>query len=192
MPTPDDGRPPPHDTSAPPELRGLIDFLNSRPSARRAERFDSPANAAAFLARCDLSYDGRQLSARDTARLKQLRNALIRAVEQPDDHDVWEALNTAIQSTTVTLKTDTGPALELIATASNPADAGIAEILTQLAHATITGRWQRLGACARCRRVFYDSTRSHTRRWCNYATCGNRTNTAAFRSRQRADRTTNT
>lgn len=192
MPTSDDGKPPPHDTSTPPELRGLIDFLNSRPSARRAERFDTPANAAAFLAQCELSYDGRQLSARDAARLKRLRDALIGAIEHPNDRDVWEALNTASQSTTVRLKTGTGPALELVATARNPADAVIADILTQLAHATITGRWRRLGACARCRRVFYDSTRSHTRRWCNYATCGNRTNTAAFRSRQRADRTPKT
>jgi predicted RNA-binding Zn ribbon-like protein len=190
MPTPDDGGPGAHDASTPPELRGLIDFLNSRPTARRAERFDTPANAAAFLARCELSYDGRQLSPRDTARLKQLRDALIRAVEQPNDRDVWEALNAAIQSTTVRLKTDTGPALKLVATATNPADAVIADILTQLTYATITGRWQRLGTCARCRRVFYDSTRSHTRRWCNYATCGNRANTAAFRSRQRAERTT--
>jgi predicted RNA-binding Zn ribbon-like protein len=32
---------------------------------------------------------------------------------------------------------------------------------------------------------FYDRTRSHHRRWCNMATCGNRYKVAAFRERQR-------
>jgi predicted RNA-binding Zn ribbon-like protein len=33
---------------------------------------------------------------------------------------------------------------------------------------------------------FYDRTRSHHRRWCSMATCGNRNKVAAFRSRHRA------
>ena len=64
-------------------------------------------------------------------------------------------------------------------------DAVIAHILDRLMHANAPRRRDRLGACARCRRVFYDNTRSHTRRWCSYATCGNRANVAAYRNRTR-------
>ena len=76
-----------------------------------------------------------------------------------------------------------GPTIALQAQRENPADAVIASVLNQLTNAAITGRWHRLGTCARCRRVLYDNTRSHTRRWCSYANCGNRANVAVYRSR---------
>jgi predicted RNA-binding Zn ribbon-like protein len=50
----------------------------------------------------------------------------------------------------------------------------------------VRGELSRLRGCAdrRCPRVFYDTTRSRTRRWCDMATCGNRAK--AQRSRKRA------
>jgi predicted RNA-binding Zn ribbon-like protein len=43
----------------------------------------------------------------------------------------------------------------------------------------------RLKRCAdeTCRRVFYDDTRSRTRRWCDAGTCGNRARVRRHRSR---------
>ena len=43
----------------------------------------------------------------------------------------------------------------------------------------------RLKRCAEesCRRVFYDATRSRTRRWCDSGTCGNRARVRRHRSR---------
>ena len=43
----------------------------------------------------------------------------------------------------------------------------------------------RLKRCAdeSCRRVFYDATRSRTRRWCDSGTCGNRARVRRHRSR---------
>lgn len=38
-----------------------------------------------------------------------------------------------------------------------------------------------------CTLWFYDRTKSHRRRWCSMALCGNRMKVAAFRERQRAD-----
>jgi predicted RNA-binding Zn ribbon-like protein len=177
----------PQDDGTPVELRGLIDFLNSRATAKRPERFDTPANAEHFLAGCDLGDDRRSLSLSqsDTVRLKQLRDALMRAVENPADAEAWVAVNQVAATAPIHVHTAPGPTIALRAARGNPADAVIAGVLEQLANATATGRWDRVGACARCRRVFYDNTRSHTRRWCSYTTCGNRANVAAYRSRTR-------
>jgi hypothetical protein len=174
--------PPAQDAATPADLRGLIDFLNSRASAKRAERFDSAEHAERFLPLCDLGYDGRPLTAADTRRLLRLRDALMTALESPADEDSWVALSAAA-TTSVQLSFAGGPQMAMRSARDNPADAVIARVLQALVAATITGRWDRLGACARCRRVFYDSTRSHTRRWCSYATCGNRANVANHRER---------
>jgi predicted RNA-binding Zn ribbon-like protein len=50
----------------------------------------------------------------------------------------------------------------------------------------VRGELSRVRGCAdrRCPRVFYDATRSRTRRWCDMTTCGNRAK--AQRSRKRA------
>src|SRR5207244_7181072 len=47
---------------------------------------------------------------------------------------------------------------------------------------------ERLRVCAAtgCLRVFVDTSRNRSRRYCNPDICGNRTNVAAFRARQRA------
>lgn len=181
---PPDG-PPAQDAGTPVEIRGLIDFLNSRTSAKRAERFDTAAHATSFLAHCDLGYDRRPLSEADTTRLRQLRDALMSAVDDPADPGPWTAVNQIAATAPMQLRTAPGPTVGLQATRESAADAVIVTVLEQLADAITTGYWKRLGACARCRRVFYDNTRSHTRRWCSYATCGNRANVASYRQRAR-------
>ena len=44
----------------------------------------------------------------------------------------------------------------------------------------------RLCSATGCSRVFVDTSRNRSRRYCDPATCGNRTNVAAYRARQRA------
>jgi predicted RNA-binding Zn ribbon-like protein len=183
-PIPPDG-PPAHDAGTPGELHGLIDFLNSRAGAKRPERFDTPAHAASFLSHCDLGYDGRPLSQSDTARLVKLRDALMSAVDDPASPEPWTAVNEVAATAAMHLHATPGPSFGLQAARDDPADVVIVAVLDRLANAIAAGRWRRLGACARCRRVFYDSTRSHTRRWCSYATCGNRANVASYRRRAR-------
>jgi predicted RNA-binding Zn ribbon-like protein len=187
VPTKTSDGPPVHETGTPAEVRGLIDFLNSRASAKRAERFDSPEHAESFLSFCDLDYDGRPLSRRDTAQLRQLRDALMDALDNRAEAGPWTTLNEIAARVPMHLQTAPGPTVGLRAARDNPADAIISSVLDKLAHAVTTGHWNRLGACARCRRVFYDNTRSHTRRWCSYSTCGNRANVASYRKRARSD-----
>jgi predicted RNA-binding Zn ribbon-like protein len=40
-----------------------------------------------------------------------------------------------------------------------------------------------------CTMMFYDRTKSHARRWCSMAACGNRAKVAAFRARQKDNQT---
>jgi predicted RNA-binding Zn ribbon-like protein len=178
--------PPAHDDGTPADLRGLIDFLNSRASAKRPERFDTPDHAARFLSLCDLHYDNLPLSAADTRRLRRLRDALMNAIYDQPDSAPWAEVNAITASVPVHLHTAAGPAVGLLPARDNPADVIIVRVLDQVLKATATGRWDRLGACARCQRVFYDNTRSHTRRWCSYATCGNRANVSNYRNRIRS------
>jgi predicted RNA-binding Zn ribbon-like protein len=66
------------------------------------------------------------------------------------------------------------------------------EILAPVAEAAAellaTGDFNLVRHCedAECVLWFYDRTRSHHRRWCSMATCGNRNKVAAFRNRHRA------
>src|SRR5277367_2123533 len=85
--------PPPLDNDTPAELRGLINFLNSRAGTRRPERFGEPADAAAFLARCELGYDGGSLSAHDITRLRRMRDAIVDAVKEPKHPRAWETIS---------------------------------------------------------------------------------------------------
>ena len=178
--------PPPLDTDTPADLRGLINFLNSRLSSRRPERFDSPSNAAAFLIHCELGYEGETLSTHDTTRLRRLRDAIVSAVKEPTNAAAWDAVNELAANAPLRLHIPSSHTTVLESARTNPADSTIAQLLDQISRAITTGRWDRLAACARCRRVFYDTTRSHTRRWCSYATCGNKSNVAAYRARSRS------
>lgn len=40
--------------------------------------------------------------------------------------------------------------------------------------------------CEDCTLMFHDRTKSHRRRWCSMALCGNRMKVAAYRARQKA------
>jgi predicted RNA-binding Zn ribbon-like protein len=107
------------------------------------------------------------------------------AVDDPASPEPWTAVNEIAATAAMHLHATPGPGFGLQAAREDPADAVIVAVLDRLANAIAARRWTRLGACARCRRVFYDNTRSHTRRWCSYATCGNRANVASYRQRAR-------
>jgi predicted RNA-binding Zn ribbon-like protein len=63
-----------------------------------------------------------------------------------------------------------------------------AESAMGLATVVRDGGLERLSVCAAngCSRVFVDTSRNRSRRYCDPGTCGNRTNVAAYRARQRA------
>ena len=56
-------------------------------------------------------------------------------------------------------------------------------VIESAADALVNGELERVHRCAsaRCRRVFFDSSRNGKRRWCEMATCGNRAKAARHR-----------
>lgn len=72
---------------------------------------------------------------------------------------------------------------------AQPVDTSIAaQLIGDAARLPEVNGWDRMKLCAdpKCGASFFDTTRARTRRWCSVATCGNKANVAAFRSRTAA------
>jgi predicted RNA-binding Zn ribbon-like protein len=71
----------------------------------------------------------------------------------------------------------------------DPLDDALARIAERVAKAVSGDRADRLRVCdnATCRWVFFDSSPTGRRRWCDMATCGNRAKAARHRARARSD-----
>jgi len=68
-------------------------------------------------------------------------------------------------------------------------DGALGEILSRVFEAQASGAWKRLKSCpgAHCGWLFYDGSRNASSTWCSMSICGNRSKTAAYRKRRRAD-----
>lgn len=66
------------------------------------------------------------------------------------------------------------------------ADAVLGRILALAVAAASDGTWSRLKMCTAddCRRVFYDSSKNRSARWCSSRVCGNRMKTRSYRRRR--------
>ncbi|MEZ0075536.1 putative RNA-binding Zn ribbon-like protein [Planotetraspora sp. GP83] len=85
------------------------------------------------------------------------------------------------------------PGLPLVlafhAVGQGPVDSYIADMATSIAMIIGAGRGARLGRCSanECDRVFYDTTRNASRRFCDLS-CQNRAKATAYRARRSRDR----
>jgi predicted RNA-binding Zn ribbon-like protein len=68
-------------------------------------------------------------------------------------------------------------------------DCALAELAEPLVKAVGSGSAEHARICANetCRWVFFDASRTHQRRWCEMASCGNRAKAARHRARVRAE-----
>lgn len=68
-------------------------------------------------------------------------------------------------------------------------DCALAELAEPLVRAVGSGGAEQARICANdeCRWVFFDASRTHQRRWCEMASCGNRAKAARHRARVRAE-----
>jgi predicted RNA-binding Zn ribbon-like protein len=66
----------------------------------------------------------------------------------------------------------------------------LSAVLASIHDAACTDTWRRVKACANtdCRWLFYDRSRSRTRRWCEMKACGNIVKARAYRLRHRGVR----
>lgn len=174
-----------------------LDLLNteSGTGALHVEFWNSGADVVRWLARCgiDSGQLGERAAADDLLRdAKELRAIARELVERRKrgargDPARLNRYLAALQSVPVLEWDDAGPRLE-----RRPAPGASGQALGQLAESLAdllaTGQFDYVRQCEHpdCVLWFYDRTKSHRRRWCSMALCGNRHKAAEFRKRTRA------
>jgi predicted RNA-binding Zn ribbon-like protein len=176
-----------------------IEFVNSEVHDHRGredqDRLADPDWLAGFLRKRGLpTLDGRQQAVRTA--LGELRRLLLGMVRDlVDDKPLrsanLESLNRHLSARPVTTRLqvqDDDVRLQLIAGGS-----GLGAVLFAIAESfakfLVEGEPVRLKACQNpsCRWVFYDTTRSRTKRWCS-DTCGNLIKVRKFRAQKSTGR----
>ena len=128
---------------------------------------------------------------RDLARVRAVRQALREIAEAIATHRVpnagaMDTVNRALRARQV---------IELVAGpdgcsvdhrhVGDPVDDALARLAEPLVSELTAGHPERIRICASetCKWVFYDTSRTGRRRWCDMATCGNRAKAARHRAR---------
>jgi predicted RNA-binding Zn ribbon-like protein len=180
-------RPRTTEPQVPARAEAVVDLLNSRPYASMTDKLDDPGRAADVLR--PFGHRAGTPSAEQVELVRALRSDLIAVLGAPDAaaaERAWTAFTAATSSVTFQHEFSGAGQVGLHQVSG---DAVAARIVLDVADLVSTGTWNRLRMCAndRCTEVFYDTTRSRTRRWHSYEICGNRTNVAAYRARARSD-----
>lgn len=184
------------------DLDAALAFINTLEHSDAGDREDLPTLAATLewlVGHGAMHAEAARALAADPAseaRLREvlaLRAALREVVDgsvagRPPAPEAVAAANRALTE---------GPSPELVAIPGGIAlghrhgDDPLAEALScvarPVAEALADGRPDRLRVCANdsCRWVFYDTSPTGRRRWCDMTTCGNRAKAARHRARQR-------
>ena len=175
-----------------------IDFLNSdwhdaRGSGAGVDHLQDPQWLGRFLERWELGSAGRA-SAQILGRLTVLRAVLRRIVDaevagsRPTGADVDELNRYLAAAPAIRRLVHDKEAYRLDTVAQARGwDWVMAEIARSLAELLARPGEQRIKVCANpdCRWVFYDESKSRTRRWCDDS-CGNLLKVRRFRARERA------
>jgi predicted RNA-binding Zn ribbon-like protein len=156
--------------------RAAIDWLDERTGLNPSLVAESPALLArisrarlAFRELWDASAEGRPASEsaiREVNRVLRHRSVL----ELASDDTAGHGLRLASHFT------------------GDEVDCALAELADPLVRAVGSADAQKARICADdgCRWVFYDDSRTHRRRWCDMASCGNRAKAARHRARAKA------
>ncbi|MFF3563725.1 CGNR zinc finger domain-containing protein [Streptomyces sp. NPDC002574] len=169
--------------SVPETAAALVDLLNSRPYAGMADKLDTPGSATAVLR--PFGQDDDAPSPQRVELVRAVRDDLVALAEQHDPDDSagdWAAFSGRVSSVAFQQDFSTPGTVSMRQTSGDPV---VGRITLAVAELVGAGTWSRLRLCANeiCREVFYDTSRSRTRRWHSYEVCGNRANVAAYRAR---------
>jgi predicted RNA-binding Zn ribbon-like protein len=189
-------------------LDDTFDFLNTndRENGFPLERLPTLADVLAwFVDRGVIHAEGADrlrvaaaerpdVAGRDLARVHRLRAALREVadsiVEQRAPSDgALDTVNRALHARQVI---ELVPAPDGVSVdhrhVGDPIDDALARLADPLVRELTGGHPERIHVCAddTCRFVFYDTSRTGRRRWCDMATCGNRAKAARHRARARA------
>lgn len=190
----------PHDHAPPsPHFIGddlALDFINSAYGVGDARRdhFTDAQGLRHWLTAAGLDATSMNGEADETllATARSLRHSARELIERRkrDEHGDVALLNRilALSSTCHQLvwPEKAGPSLIERQRADNP-QAALLPVAEAIAALLATADFQLVRQCESddCTLWFHDRTRSHHRRWCSQAMCGNRMKVAAFRARKR-------
>ncbi|MFL5885874.1 MAG: CGNR zinc finger domain-containing protein [Thermoleophilaceae bacterium] len=176
---------------APGRLEVLQRFVNSHNHDLPDDwdRIGTREKAQAWLRQKRLVAPGDRISAADTARLRELREA-IRALAvanqqgRPDAAAVG-VIRSAAGAAQLSVAIDrTGRTV--LEPAARGVDGAIATLLGILHEAQLTGDWSRMKGCRQCGYAFFDRSKNRSAAWCAMSICGNRTKNRAYYRRSRA------
>lgn len=168
-----------------------VDLVNTFDPMTGDDSLIGPGELAAFLAEHRDSY-ARPVTGDDVEDVRALRRDLRVAFTSRDEQHVVHLLNRLLSDAGALPQLSdhdgepwhlhfTPPEASLVAHMAAEAAMGLSIVLRD--HGL-----DRLQVCAAagCSRVFVDTSRNRSRRYCDPTTCGNRTNVAAYRARRRA------
>ena len=175
---------------APGRLELLQRFINSynHDLPREWDRIGTPRRAEAWLREKRLVGSGDQISDVDSARLRELREAMralaiVNQTGQSPAPAIDVLRRVAAGAELVVAIDDKGrTALE---PARRGVDGAVATLLGILHEAQLTGHWSRLKGCRQCGYAFFDRSKNRSATWCAMSICGNRTKNRAYYRRRR-------
>ncbi|MGH2577851.1 MAG: CGNR zinc finger domain-containing protein [Actinomycetota bacterium] len=167
-----------------------VNLVNTLDYISGTDGLTEPEHLAQFLQAHRDSYR-RPVTAEDVADVRALRDRLRTAFVRDDEPAVVALLNALLaEASALPQLSDhdgepwhlhfTPPESSLVAHMAAEASMGLAIVIRDRG-------LDRLRVCSAigCSRVFVDTSRNRSRRYCDPSTCGNRTNVAAYRARQR-------
>jgi predicted RNA-binding Zn ribbon-like protein len=137
------------------------------------------------------------VAAADLGRIRAVRTALREvsdavAEQRSPSQDALDAVNRALHARQV-IELAPGPFGVGVdhRHVGDPIDDALARLSEALVHELTNGHPERIKICAddTCRWIFYDTSRTGQRRWCDMATCGNRAKAARHRARAKGTAT---
>lgn len=172
-----------------------LDFLNTvmQVNGQPQDLWQSDDDVLAWLARAELATPGETVSwpagalLHEARRLREMVRTLVvqkKAGEKPQP----EALNAFLATIPACKQLHAGETLHIVKVyvSNNPARllAPVAELAASL---LVDPHGELIRTCEHpdCTLWFYDRTKSHRRRWCSMALCGNRAKVARFRQQQK-------
>ncbi len=190
-----------HDVS----LEGTFDFLNTDDleNGFRVDRLPTLESALSwFVERGVIHNEGAErwrdqaavepsAAAHELARIRAVRTALREvadsiAEERAPQPDALDTVNRALHARQVI---ELIPAPDGVSVdhrhVGDPIDDALARLADPLVRELTSGHPERIRICDNdtCRWVFYDTSRTGRRRWCDMSTCGNRAKAARHRAR---------
>ncbi len=175
------------------EKAGPVDHLADLRTALEWMRTHNLLHADAVASYSTRAAGDPAFAARTLERIRRTRAAMRELVDatverRPPARDHLAEINRALRTHYVYVLVPAPDGVSLDHRhEGDPVEGAIARLTESIAREVSQGHVDRLRTCANdtCRWVFFDTSRTGRRRWCDMATCGNRAKAARHRERRK-------